>query len=148
MQLEGGIHRYLEAYSTDGGIWAGKNYTFDKRFSHGAEKSGVVGKCSGCKSPWERYQSQDKCSVCKMEILVCRECQRAGVTKQKKLLCWLCEESKGGDLSRARAFAACGGGRDGEGEGKHASQAEDDGGGAGPSRGGGGRGGFKKHRGQ
>jgi predicted sulfurtransferase len=25
VQLEGGIHRYLEAYPEDGGIWAGKN---------------------------------------------------------------------------------------------------------------------------
>lgn len=29
-QLEGGIHRYLEAFPEDGGYWIGKNYTFDK----------------------------------------------------------------------------------------------------------------------
>ena len=34
-QLEGGIHRYLEAFPEDGGHWIGKNYVFDKRFSHG-----------------------------------------------------------------------------------------------------------------
>jgi predicted sulfurtransferase len=36
-QLEGGIHRYLDAYPDDGGHWLGKNYVFDKRFSHGAK---------------------------------------------------------------------------------------------------------------
>jgi hypothetical protein len=29
-QLEGGIHRYLDAYPDDGGYWIGKNYVFDK----------------------------------------------------------------------------------------------------------------------
>lgn len=40
-QLEGGIHRYLDAFPDDGGYWIGKNYTFDKRFSHGARSSEV-----------------------------------------------------------------------------------------------------------
>ena len=150
MQLEGGIHRYLEEYPADGGIWAGKNYTFDKRFSHGSEQSAVVGVCSGCAAPWERYQSQDKCSLCKMEMLVCRDCSRAGVPKQRRLLCWLCEEAKGkgggGEaertLKRAREFAATGGGRDGEGEGKLAMMNEEAGGG----EGGGGGGGGKRYR--
>ena len=111
----------------------------------------MVGRCSACAQPWERYQSQDKCSTCKMEMLVCRECSRAGVPKQRALLCWLCEEARaargsggaGGGaeaerkLKRAREFAAAGGGRDGEGEGKLAMQYEEEGGGGG----GGGRGG-------
>jgi predicted sulfurtransferase len=54
-QLEGGIHRYLDAYPEDGGHWIGQNYTFDKRFSHGAKKCDVVGKCTICNEPWERY---------------------------------------------------------------------------------------------
>lgn len=54
-QLEGGIHRYLEAYKEDGGKWIGKNYTFDKRFSHGADKCEVISKCVVCNAPWERY---------------------------------------------------------------------------------------------
>ena len=32
----------MEEYPEDGGHWVGKNYTFDKRFSHGAEKSDVI----------------------------------------------------------------------------------------------------------
>ncbi len=58
LQLDGGIHRYLDAYADDGGIWVGKNYTFDKRFSHGAAKADVVSKCAACAAPWERYQAQ------------------------------------------------------------------------------------------
>jgi uncharacterized Zn finger protein (UPF0148 family) len=160
-QLEGGIHRYLDAYEEDGGIWVGKNYTFDKRFAHGSKKSDVVSHCSSCKAPWERYQAQVKCSICRMECLLCRECERRSKTKGAaplpRLLCWLCaevEEQAGTGngaaaaaaaakaRKAAKAFAAAGGGRDGEGEGAAAmalNDAEEDdysGGGGGASRGG------------
>ena len=46
VQLQGGIHRYLEAYKEDGGICGGANYTFDKRFSHGADNAVIISKCS------------------------------------------------------------------------------------------------------
>lgn len=148
-QLDGGVHRYLDAYPSDGGIWKGKNYTFDKRFNHGAEKSDVVGKCASCKAPWERYQSQSKCGVCKMETLLCRDCQRAGKDKTDRLLCWLCDEAEqmrrsgkakeaAAALAAARAFAAGGGGRDGEGEGKGAAAMDDEEDGGGGGGGGGG----------
>jgi len=36
-QLKGGIHKYLEAFPAGSDSqWSGKNYTFDKRFAHGA----------------------------------------------------------------------------------------------------------------
>jgi predicted sulfurtransferase len=148
-QLEGGIHRYLDAYPADGGIWAGKNYTFDKRFSHGAASAKVVSECCLCKAPWDRYQAQAKCSVCKMEVILCRECQRGGKAEAARKLCWLCEEGEaarkaGGVSSKAaaaaaaaaRAFAAAGGGRDGEGEGKGAPDLFADFGGGGGRAGG------------
>ena len=91
-QLEGGIHRYLEAYPQDGGHWIGKNYTFDKRFSHGAEKSDIISNCCYCHSPWERYNANKKCFKCGMEVLLCRECQRAKPSIAKNLLfCPLCK---------------------------------------------------------
>ena len=62
-QLEGGIHRYLEAFPEDGGYWVGKNYTFDKRFSHGAKSCDVISVCVHCSQPWERYQAQAKVSI-------------------------------------------------------------------------------------
>ena len=88
-QLEGGIHRYLDAFPQDGGYWVGKNYTFDKRFSHGAEVSEVISACVVCKGPWERYQAQMACSKCQMEVLVCKTCQR-GKPKKNTLICPLC----------------------------------------------------------
>lgn len=90
-QLEGGIHRYLDAFPQDGGFWVGKNYTFDKRFSHGAEVSETISHCVVCKVPWDRYQAQESCSKCQMEVLVCKTCQRAKVPK-KSLFCPLCKK--------------------------------------------------------
>jgi predicted sulfurtransferase len=94
-QLEGGIHRYLDAYPDDGGYWKGKNYTFDKRFSHGAKTSEVISVCCVCNEPWARYQAQMKCIKCKMEVLVCKPCQTSKPPPPKhKLVCPLCAIGK------------------------------------------------------
>jgi predicted sulfurtransferase len=73
-QLEGGIHRYLDAFPEDGGFWVGKNYTFDKRFNHGAATAEVISSCVHCHLPWDRYQAQKKCAnkKCSMEVLLCK----------------------------------------------------------------------------
>lgn len=97
-QCEGGIHNYLEEYAEDGGYWVGANYTFDKRFSHGAKNKEVISKCVVCAEPWERYAARRKCRWCKMEILVCRTCDRGDKAKgemkvpipKDKLVCPLC----------------------------------------------------------
>lgn len=89
-QMQGGIHRYLEEFEEDGGYWVGKNYTFDKRFGHGAKKSSVVGKCMSCKNPWERYHGNHRCPACRVPLLICQECQSAG--KQFTTVCHLCQE--------------------------------------------------------
>ena len=92
-QLEGGIHRYLEAYPEDGGHWIGKNYTFDKRFSHGAERGQVISSCVNCKQPWERYNAHKKCHKCGMEVIVCKTCDRMKPPVRKEtLFCPLCEK--------------------------------------------------------
>ena len=62
-QLEGGIHNYLEQYEDDGGHWVGANYTFDRRFSHGAKNAEVLSRCVLCEEPWERYGAHKKCKV-------------------------------------------------------------------------------------
>ncbi|GAX79711.1 hypothetical protein CEUSTIGMA_g7152.t1 [Chlamydomonas eustigma] len=94
-QLEGGIHRYLDAYPEDGGFWVGKNYTFDKRYSHGPRVTKVVSSCVVCREPWDRYQAQKSCSKCSMEVLVCKTCQRSKPpVKDASLLCPLCEKPK------------------------------------------------------
>ena len=86
-QLEGGIHRYLETYKEEGGHWVGKNYVFDRRFAHGADKHDVVSRCGACFEPWDRYQAGAKCPSCSMEVLVCRACQRAKKASPKCHLC-------------------------------------------------------------
>lgn len=93
-QLDGGIHRYLDAFPDDGGYWVGKNYTFDKRFSHGAEKSATISTCVVCKEPWDRYQAQEECQKCHMEVVVCRTCQRQKLEK-RAFCCPLCSRPKG-----------------------------------------------------
>jgi predicted sulfurtransferase len=97
-QCEGGIHKYLEEFEEDGGYWVGANYTFDKRFSHGAKNKEVISKCVICSQPWERYAARRKCKWCKMEIIVCRTCDRGDKAKgdkkvpipKDKLVCPLC----------------------------------------------------------
>jgi predicted sulfurtransferase len=99
-QCEGGIHNYLEKFEEDGGHWVGANYTFDKRFSHGAKKKEVISKCVVCAEPWERYAARRKCKWCKMEIIVCRTCDRGDKAKgakrvpidPSKFVCPLCSE--------------------------------------------------------
>ena len=93
-QLEGGIHRYLESYPLDGGHWIGKNYTFDKRFSHGAQKCDVISKCVICKEPWERYQAGKKCFYCKMEVIVCKPCSmnKEKMKAKNQMVCDLCRK--------------------------------------------------------
>ncbi len=91
-QLDGGIHRYLEEYEEDGGHWIGKNYVFDKRFSHGANKSTVISRCVNCKEPWERYNAHQKCFRCKIEVLLCNACSRLKPALPKaSLVCHLCD---------------------------------------------------------
>ncbi|KAH8092096.1 hypothetical protein JL720_5677 [Aureococcus anophagefferens] len=94
-QLEGGIHRYLEEFQSDGGHWVGKNYTFDKRFSHGADNARVISACVHCGDPWDRYQAQAKCAnrSCAIEVLLCRPCQRqaGGPPPKASLFCDLCK---------------------------------------------------------
>ncbi len=92
-QLEGGIHRYLDAFPEDGGYWVGKNYTFDKRFNHGAKSSVTISECVYCQKPWDRYQAQAKCTACSMEVLLCKDCQKTKPAPPKnKLFCPLCKK--------------------------------------------------------
>ena len=97
-QLEGGIHRYLDAFPEDGGYWIGKNYVFDKRFSHGAAHPAVdtISTCVYCQKPWDRYQAQKTCAKCSMEVILCKDCQKGKPAPPKeKLICPLCSGACG-----------------------------------------------------
>ncbi|KAF0695353.1 Aste57867_13835 [Aphanomyces stellatus] len=95
-QLKGGIHNYLTEYAKDGGgLWIGKNYTFDKRFAHGADEeeetkkaADVVGKCVNCSTPWDKYRGRKRCPVpCGVPLLLCPDCMHVDGAK-----CFLCQE--------------------------------------------------------
>ncbi|KAI8893618.1 Rhodanese-like domain-containing protein [Globomyces pollinis-pini] len=89
-QMQGGIHRYLEKYKDDGGHWVGKNYTFDKRFAHGAENAEVISRCLSCDKPWEKYRGNKRCPACRVPLLICESCQEE--QKDSVTVCHLCKE--------------------------------------------------------
>ena len=102
-QLQGGIDKYFKQYP-DGGYWAGKNYTFDKRFAHVPPKKlllqdeavAVMGKCEACLKPWDMYRGKRRCPTCGVPSLICRECIQAdkdGIRKlDRSIRCALCVE--------------------------------------------------------
>jgi hypothetical protein len=62
--LQGGIHRYLEAFGEDG-LWQGVNFVFDRRLAQTTAPSRFpVGRCVACASPWEHLDGLSTCTVC------------------------------------------------------------------------------------
>ena len=102
-QLQGGIDRYFKEYP-DGGHWKGKNYVFDKRFSHAppekdyvqSKKEEPIGKCEACQKPWDMYRGKRRCPTCGVPSLICKECWQADQEGRRKLdktiRCDLCVE--------------------------------------------------------
>ena len=119
-QLQGGVDKYFKEFPT-GGLWKGKNYTFDKRFAHappaveavertkkvlGEEEvldndtklsaDQVLGKCEACQKPWDMYRGKRRCPTCGVPSLICRECfeaDKAGTRKLgREVRCDLCVE--------------------------------------------------------
>ena len=81
-QLQGGIHRYLEAFP-DGGLFKGKNFVFDKRRALGpadAAAATVTGKCAYCTAAYDELSGARICTVCRDLVLVCEPC-RAGTAE-------------------------------------------------------------------
>ena len=86
-QLQGGIHRYLEAFP-DGGFFSGKNFVFDARLTQpvgeGVPETAadgslpacrtVVGACVECKAPYDAMDWRKVCVVCHNICLVCEPC--------------------------------------------------------------------------
>jgi predicted sulfurtransferase len=100
-QLQGGIDKYFKQFP-NGGHWAGKNYTFDKRFAHAPPKKEnqgqqqIMGKCEACHKPWDMYRGKRRCPSCGVPSLICRECFQAdkdGIRKlDRNIRCTLCVE--------------------------------------------------------
>jgi predicted sulfurtransferase len=100
----------LEEFNEDGGYWKGLNYTFDKRFAHGAEKSDIMGECCFCKKPWNKYRGKKRCPPCGVPLLLCDTCQ----ANQVEAVCNLCQKqgvkpkSKIIHTSKKKAIPECG----------------------------------------
>lgn len=77
-QLQGGIHRYLEAYP-DGGLFRGKNFVFDHRVAVTPTDNKcdvvVVGRCLECNAAYDRLSANRICTVCRALVLVCDSCE-------------------------------------------------------------------------
>lgn len=77
-QLQGGIHRYLEAFP-DSGQFRGANFVFDKRRQMRPEAAvgTTVGRCSECHTPWDKHHGGRVCCVCRALVLVCDSCDES-----------------------------------------------------------------------
>mmetsp|Transcript_3625 Transcript_3625/g.8715 ORF Transcript_3625/g.8715 Transcript_3625/m.8715 type:complete len:818 (+) Transcript_3625:4459-6912(+) len=103
--LQGGIHKYLEAYpDPTQSLWQGQNFVFDNRGSHGLvatdqphsttssastasnKTDSVVGRCRYCTAPYETFDPHCICTVCREPVLVCRDCQRLDNTNAKVII--------------------------------------------------------------
>ena len=79
-QLEGGIHEYLEEYSTSKDCqFIGSNFVFDKRGSYGKGKlqnrhGTTVGLCQECHTNEPNLIGCAVCVVCRFQLLLCTEC--------------------------------------------------------------------------
>lgn len=83
-QLEGGIHRYLEEFGSQG-LFRGLNFVFDQRVAMSPSECqdphapstnhDVVGKCIGCQEAYDELCGSRVCTVCRDLVLVCPTCQ-------------------------------------------------------------------------
>ena len=100
--LQGGIHKYLERFGTDG-LWKGKNFVFDARGAATAtetrlgkdtaaknvidlppsstksnspqQNETIVGRCLYCQTPYDVFHPGCVCTVCREPTLACPSCQ-------------------------------------------------------------------------
>eukprot|EP00546_Thalassionema_frauenfeldii_P017596 CAMPEP_0178897452 /NCGR_PEP_ID=MMETSP0786-20121207/1756_1 /TAXON_ID=186022 /ORGANISM="Thalassionema frauenfeldii, Strain CCMP 1798" /LENGTH=560 /DNA_ID=CAMNT_0020568007 /DNA_START=33 /DNA_END=1715 /DNA_ORIENTATION=+ len=109
-QLQGGIERYLQEFSSDGGgHWRGKNFVFDKREATSVTNKngdgGVIQKsnsdkpesqletrCCLCQKMWDRYIGKKKCTMCGVPVLMCDSCMSSNKKNKPVLRCPLCVE--------------------------------------------------------
>jgi hypothetical protein len=91
-QLQGGIHRYLEAYGNQG-HYKGLNFVFDQRVAMKPSNENannenandekephhhqneIVGRCIECTAPFDEICGSRVCTVCRDLVLVCPSCQ-------------------------------------------------------------------------
>ncbi|GAB5364537.1 hypothetical protein AAMO2058_000978800 [Amorphochlora amoebiformis] len=88
-QLQGGIHKYLDEFGSEG-FFKGKNFVFDKRVALGDPKGGktdVVGACALCREAYDVFNPGIVCTVCRDPMLICESCQKTDPFKE-----WHCRD--------------------------------------------------------
>ncbi len=101
-QLDGGIVSYMEKYPNEN--FVGKLYVFDNRILMGFytddPKHEVIGRCSICNKPCERFTNCYD-TQCHRQVIACEECEQA---EGQNFLCKQgCKED--GVLAKAKAKA-------------------------------------------
>jgi predicted sulfurtransferase len=108
LQLEGGIHKYLDAFP-DGGHFKGKNFVFDARLAMApsehappnnnnsasanaedkaaAAKDAVVGHCVHCGVTDDFLSEAISCAVCKSFVILCAGCRALYADKKWNYFC-------------------------------------------------------------
>lgn len=89
----------MEELGSENSLWKGRNFVFDSRGAASAQETrlgkdgadideagvphnsqssakDIVGKCIYCQSPWDTFDPQCVCTVCREPTLVCQDCQR------------------------------------------------------------------------
>ena len=93
--LRGGVERYMKTFP-EGGLWKGKNYTFDRRMvqvptDKPEEKleEDIESKCACCDKPYDVYRGSYKChhEWCNVPVIVCAQCDAGKPTKVECPLC-------------------------------------------------------------
>jgi predicted sulfurtransferase len=69
-QIQGGIHRYIEAYPD--GFFRGKNYVFDGRIAT-AVTNDILAQCEHCQITYDEYTNCFN-AECNRQIIVCPPC--------------------------------------------------------------------------
>ena len=96
-ELRGGVERYMKTFP-EGGLWKGKNYTFDRRRlqvpalkSAPALVADIESKCVVCRRKWDDYIGKHKCKKCDVPVLICEGCRAdEDFLAETTLLCPLC----------------------------------------------------------
>ena len=123
MQLQGGIHRYLEQYG-DRGLFRGVLFVFDDRLAmpmpaashnhagNSTTDTNVIAKCFGCGAPHDRY-SYCRSKHCKLLVLYCASCLAADDNELAGYCCSACRLANDTSPRSAKEQCLCTMGHDG-----------------------------------
>jgi hypothetical protein len=60
---------------------------FVDRMAVASSSEEVVGRCLLCNTPFDDYSARNRCSLCRLLVLVCKSCQVSGFNSLLALRC-------------------------------------------------------------